>query len=103
MSLTSSHQDLQAMSEIEDSDGILGRTRDAARTLQDVLQGCHDDDIANELSRQEIPTERWWSALSRVLEGLALMGRHVRRQVHSGNHSNEGVFDWIEVPLMSEM
>lgn len=103
MTLTSSHHDLQAFAGREIGNGILGRTSEAARTLQDVLQGHHDDEIADELSRQDLPTDSWWSALLRVIQGYSLMGRHVGSRIQSRNPLDDRDFDWVELPLTNEM
>lgn len=102
MGLSTSQQNLQAVAEEDCHDGILQRTRDATRTLQDVLQGRHNSYIADELSRQEFPRDRWWSSLSHVVEGLAMMGRHVGARIHAGSLSDRDC-DWVEMPLTSGM
>ncbi|KAF3782031.1 ABC transporter C family member 2 [Nymphaea thermarum] len=54
ISLTSSHNDLQQMLEIEEEDSIVRRTRDAVITLQRVLQGKHDSDIEETLNQYQV-------------------------------------------------
>lgn len=68
-SLTSSHNDLIQM-EIEDDNNILKKTKDAVITLQGVLKGEHDKEIEESLERTQVPRERWWSALYKVVEGM---------------------------------
>ena len=72
MRLISSHEDLQVFASREDGDGILRRTNDAVRVLQDVLKGLHDNEIADGLSRQDSMTDSWWAALLRVIQGTFL-------------------------------
>nr|AXN55887.1 ABC transporter C family member 2 [Crocus sativus] len=73
-SLTSSHNDLQRL-EIEDENSILKKTKDAVITLQNVLEGKHDSVIEESLNQYQVPRERWWSSLYKMIEGLALMSR----------------------------
>eukprot|EP00250_Pteridium_aquilinum_P010315 c19292_g1_i1 orf=266-5158(-) len=103
MSLTSSHQNLQVFAEKGISHGILQKTSDAAKTLQNVLQGQHDNEIVDELSRQEIPVEGWWSALLKVIQGFSLMGRHVGSRLESIDGSDSRDFDWVELPITNDM
>lgn len=97
MSMTSS---LQTLGEITNGDidhTILEEARGAIRVLQDILQGRHDDAISEELSRRRVPTERWWSALSRIIEGLAFMVRQVRNRVDYepvNERFNDTVLEW---------
>jgi ATP-binding cassette subfamily C (CFTR/MRP) protein 1 len=70
LSLTGSHQELDAICRNETSDNILHRTRDAAHTLQEVLLGHHDDAIDEELNKREVAHDRWWHSLLRVVEGM---------------------------------
>ncbi|KAL3024386.1 hypothetical protein AAZX31_04G118000 [Glycine max] len=57
----------------EDNKDILDKTKDAIITLQEVLVGKHDEDIEETLYKYHIPTDRWWSTLCKVIEGLALL------------------------------
>lgn len=68
ISLSSSYGDLQKM-EIEDENNIIARTKDAVLTLQCVLEGKHDEAIAETLNQLHVSKESWWSALYRVIEG----------------------------------
>ncbi|CAI9089674.1 OLC1v1024292C1 [Oldenlandia corymbosa var. corymbosa] len=58
-----------------DHSNILHETKDAILTLQGVLEGKHDEQIEETLNHYAIPRERWWSALYRVIEGLAAINR----------------------------
>jgi hypothetical protein len=71
MSLSSSLRELE-VAETPDEHTILEEARQAVKTLQDILQGQYDDTIAEELSRRQVPRERWWSALMQVIEGLTI-------------------------------
>lgn len=69
MSLTSSQNDLQKLEIIDDAN-ILNKTKDAVITLQNVLQGKHDSEIEDTLNQYQVPAERWWSSLYKVVEGI---------------------------------
>lgn len=71
VSLTSSQNDLQQL-EIEDQDNILNKTKDAVITLQGVLEGKHDKAIEETLEQYQVPRDRWWSSLYKVVEGIFL-------------------------------
>ncbi|KAL6197137.1 hypothetical protein ACLB2K_032749 [Fragaria x ananassa] len=81
LSLTSSQNDLQRL-DIGDDDNILMKTKDAVITLQGVLEGKHDEDIDISLNQHHIPREGWWSALFRIVEGLAVMSRLAQNRLH---------------------
>jgi len=70
VSLTSSQSDLQKL-EIDDENNILKKTKDAVLTLQSVLEGKHDKDIEETLELYQVPKDRWWSSLYKVVEGIA--------------------------------
>jgi ABC-type multidrug transport system fused ATPase/permease subunit len=95
MSLTNSQNDLTAICEDEGEETILEFTRDATRTLHQVLGGQHDESIREALIRRQGSEERWWSALSRVLDGFAVMGRAARNRVPRDHEP----FDWTQVSL----
>uniref|UniRef100_A0A2N9IKB1 ABC-type xenobiotic transporter n=1 Tax=Fagus sylvatica TaxID=28930 RepID=A0A2N9IKB1_FAGSY len=80
-SLTSSQDDL-LRSHIEDNNNILKKTNDAVITLQGVLEGKHDRIIDETLNQYQVSTDSWWSALYKIVEGLAVMNRlaHDRHQ-----------------------
>ncbi|KAL2611008.1 hypothetical protein R1flu_022700 [Riccia fluitans] len=82
LSLTGSHEDLDALYATETGDSITTRTRDAAHTLQEVLLGHHDEAIENELRERQVPKERWWFYLLRVVEGLGVMAQEVRSSLN---------------------
>lgn len=67
-SLTSSQNELQRL-DIDNNDNIIGKTKDAVITLQGVLEGKHNKDIDDTLDQYQVPRDRWWSALHRVIEG----------------------------------
>lgn len=68
--LNSSQNDLVHMEFENDNNNILKRTKDAVVTLQGVLKGEHDKEIEESLERSQVPRERWWSALYKVVEGI---------------------------------
>ncbi|XP_078175998.1 ABC transporter C family member 2-like [Carex rostrata] len=100
MSLTSSQNDLQKL-EITDDANILNKTKDAVITLQNVLQGKHDSEIEDTLNQYQVPAERWWSSLYKVVEGLAMMGRLSRNRIPSESSiAFEGkTIDWDSVEM----
>ncbi|XP_059668420.1 ABC transporter C family member 12-like [Cornus florida] len=94
VNLTSSWNDLQPP-EIEDENNILKKTKNAVVTLQGVLEGKHDEVIIETLDQYQVSTERWWSALHKVIEGLAAMST----LTHSGppqldNDFEDRLVDW---------
>ncbi|KAK0578041.1 hypothetical protein LWI29_004127 [Acer saccharum] len=98
LSLTSSQNDLQRL-EVEDKNSIVGKTKDAVITLQQVLAGKHDQVIDDELGEHKVSGDRWWSALYRIVEGLAVMsrmGNHRLQQLE--NDFEEGSLDWDNKP-----
>ena len=72
VSMSSSLKALEEVTDIDADHTILEEARNAVKTLHDILHGQHDDTIAEELSRRQVPRERWWSALMRMIEGLTL-------------------------------
>ncbi|KAK4440219.1 ABC transporter C family member 2 [Sesamum alatum] len=86
LNLTSSVRELQLL-DSEDAENVIGKTKDAVVTLQEVLVGKHDKVIEETLDQFEVPRYKWWSAFYRVIEGLAEMsrvGRNGFRQVENG-------------------
>lgn len=71
-SLSSSQSDLQQL-ENNAENSILQKTKDAVVTLQDVLEGKHDEAIENTLNEYQVPRDRWWSAFYKVIEGITLI------------------------------
>ncbi|XP_073525888.1 uncharacterized protein [Phyllobates terribilis] len=72
--LASSQNDLHNL-QIDDDDNILKKTKDAVITLQNVLQGKHNKDIEDSLEQYNVSEDGWWSALYKVVQGLAMMSR----------------------------
>ncbi|KAJ1698124.1 hypothetical protein LUZ63_006636 [Rhynchospora breviuscula] len=99
-SLTSSQNDLQKL-EIVDDANILNKTKDAVITVQNVLQGKHDNEIEETLNQYEVPADRWWSSLYKVVEGLAIMSRLGRNRIqsHSSFAFEEKFIDWDSVEM----
>ncbi|CAI5486529.1 unnamed protein product [Closterium sp. Naga37s-1] len=94
LTLTSSQRDLQAMcnnSEGEEGEsdaqqpifqrGVLEETRDAAQVLQAVLSGQCSEEISSALTRRQLSEDKWWTAVSRVVQGLALMAKQVQAKL----------------------
>uniref|UniRef100_A0A1D1Z5A5 ABC-type xenobiotic transporter n=2 Tax=Anthurium amnicola TaxID=1678845 RepID=A0A1D1Z5A5_9ARAE len=96
VSLTSSQNDLQQL-EIDDEDNILKKTKDAVITLQSVLEGKHDAAIEETLNQYQAPRDRWWSALYKVIEGLAVMSRLARNRQQPGYSFEDRSLDWDHV------
>ncbi|XP_027086286.2 ABC transporter C family member 2 [Coffea arabica] len=97
VSLTSSQNDLVQL-EIDDDDNILKRTKDAVMTLQGVLEGKHDTVIEETLDQYHVSRERWWSALYKMIEGLAVIGRLGRSRLHqSGFEFEDRAIDWDNI------
>ncbi|KAJ4703004.1 ABC transporter C family member 2-like [Melia azedarach] len=86
--LTSKQNDLQVL-DIDNKNDILGKTKDAVRTLQGVLEGKHDKVIDETLNQYQVPRDRWWSALYRIVEGLAVMGRLGQRSLQQSESDFE--------------
>ncbi|KAL6843839.1 hypothetical protein ACP4OV_026410 [Aristida adscensionis] len=97
-SLTSSHSDLLALEAAEGSN-ILRRTKDAVITLQSVLEGKHNTEIDESLSQYQVPADRWWSSLYKVVEGLAMMSRLGRNRLQQPAYTfeNNGSIDWDQM------
>lgn len=75
VNLNSSQNNLTLFEMNDDNTNIVKKTKDAIATLQEVLEGKHDVAIEETLNRHQFPISRWWSALYRVIEGLALMSK----------------------------
>ncbi|GAB2241604.1 hypothetical protein Droror1_Dr00018379 [Drosera rotundifolia] len=91
--LNSSISDLRQI-EIEGGDSIIKKTTDAVSTLQEVLEGKHDDTIDDALTRNNVPTDSWWSALYRIIEGLAMTSHLASRLKGTGYMMEDNPFDW---------
>ncbi|XP_039049118.1 ABC transporter C family member 2-like [Hibiscus syriacus] len=99
VSLTSSHNDLTRL-EIEDENSILKKTRDAVITLQGVLEGKHDKTIEESLDQRQMSKDGWWSALYKMVEGLAIMSRLARNRHHQSDYGFEDrSIDWDQVEM----
>ncbi|KAK9085883.1 hypothetical protein Sjap_026294 [Stephania japonica] len=97
VSLTSSQNDLQQL-EIKDDNSILKKTKDAVITLQGVLEGKHDKVIDETLSQYNVPRDRWWSSLYKMVEGLAMMSKLGRSRLQQSDYNFEvGSIDWDQV------
>ncbi|KAE9461431.1 hypothetical protein C3L33_06661, partial [Rhododendron williamsianum] len=97
VSLTSSHNDLVQL-ELEGDDSILRKTKDAVITLQGVLEGKHDKVIEETLDQYQVPSDRWWSSLYKMVEGLAMMSRLARNRLHQSEYGFEDrTIDWDRV------
>lgn len=67
--LSSLHHHLQSTNTKDNNKDILHKTKDAVTTLQEVLEGKHDEAIEETLTNYHVPTDRWWSTLYKVIEG----------------------------------
>ncbi|KAK3020240.1 hypothetical protein RJ639_045476, partial [Escallonia herrerae] len=65
--VTSSQNDLQLL-DSKDENNFLRTTKDAIVTLQGVLEGKHDEAIEVTLQKYNVPRDKWWSALYKVIE-----------------------------------
>ncbi|CAL5409234.1 unnamed protein product [Camellia sinensis] len=85
---------------MEDENNIVKKTKDAVVTLQEVLQGKHDEVIEKGLDQYQFPSERWWSALYKVIEGLAIMSRLAHNEVQRlENNFEDGSSSWDHVEM----
>jgi ATP-binding cassette subfamily C (CFTR/MRP) protein 1 len=100
VSLTSSQNDLVQLELQEDDNNILKKTKDAVITLQSVLEGKHDKVIEETLDQYHVPRDRWWSALYKMVEGLAMMGRLSRNRSHQlGDGFEDRTIDWDQIEM----
>lgn len=98
-SLNSTQNDLQR-SNIEDENNILKKTKDAVITLKGVLEGKQKSVIDEQLDQYQIPRDRWWSALYRIVEGLAVMGRLTDNRIQPLEYGFEDrTVDWDNVEM----
>ncbi|KAJ6333093.1 hypothetical protein OIU77_009038 [Salix suchowensis] len=99
VSLTSSQNDLQQL-EIVDENSVLKKTKDAVVTLQKVLEGKHDKEIDESLNQYQISRDGWWSALYKMVEGLAMMSRLGWNRLHQSDDGFEDkTIDWNHVEM----
>ncbi|KAL3522806.1 hypothetical protein ACH5RR_015640, partial [Cinchona calisaya] len=99
INLASALKDLQ-VAEPEETGNIIHETRDAIVTLQGVLEGKHDEQIEETLNNYAVPRDTWWSALYRVIDGLAV----ISRLAHNGTQQFENAFEaasenWNQVEM----
>ncbi|GAB4840687.1 Canalicular multispecific organic anion transporter 1, variant 2 [Ancistrocladus abbreviatus] len=93
VSLTSSINNLQELS-IDNEYGIIKKTMDAVVTLQEVLEGKHEEIIDDALRQNHVPRDSWWSALYKIIEGLATMSQLAGRLKHIEYSFEDGAIDW---------
>ncbi|KAL8236017.1 hypothetical protein R6Q59_017098 [Mikania micrantha] len=97
--LSASQNDLVQM-ELEDDNNILKKTKDAVVTLQGVLKGDHDEEIDESLEHAQVPRERWWSALYKVVEGLSVMGKLGRNKLQLSEYGvKDELIDWDQAQM----
>ncbi|KAG6543930.1 hypothetical protein Mapa_014771 [Marchantia paleacea] len=96
LSLTGSHEELDAIVKSDRAESMLTKARDAAHTLQEVLLGHHDDVIDEELRERQVSKERWWFYLLRVVEGLGVMAQQVRSSLNNEDalQVDRSSFNW---------
>ncbi|KAB2051303.1 hypothetical protein ES319_A12G046600v1 [Gossypium barbadense] len=100
VSLTSSQNDLKRF-DIGDTSNIVKKTEDAVITLQSVLEGKHDEVIDDMLQQHQVPRDRWWSALYRIIDGLAAMSRLAQnnRLLQIELEFEDRSVDWDEIEI----
>ncbi|XP_057494162.1 ABC transporter C family member 2-like isoform X1 [Actinidia eriantha] len=99
VTLTSSQNDLVQL-EIEDDHSILRKTKEAVITLQGVLEGKHDKFIEETLDQYQVSSDRWWSSLYKMVEGLAMMSRLAKNRLHQSEYGFEDrAIDWDRVDM----
>ncbi|XP_071921349.1 ABC transporter C family member 12-like isoform X1 [Coffea arabica] len=99
INLVSALKDLR-VAEFDESNNIVHETRDAIVTLQGVLEGKHDEQIEETLNNYAVPRDRWWSALYRVIEALAVMSRLARNGIqHFENAFEATSANWDQVEM----
>lgn len=69
LNLASALNDLRLV-EVESCSSVLKETRGAVITLQQVLEGKHDEVIEDTLNECMVPRDKWWSNLYTVIEGM---------------------------------
>ncbi|KAB1222717.1 ABC transporter C family member 2 [Morella rubra] len=102
VSLTSSRGDLHR-SNMEDTNNILTKTKDAMITLQGVLEGRHDRIIDETLNLHQVPSNRWWSTFYKIIEGLAVMSKLARDRHQQLECDFEDIsLDWDRTELLEQ-
>ncbi|XP_074328761.1 ABC transporter C family member 2-like [Apium graveolens] len=99
VSLTSSTNDLVQLELKDDDNNILNRTKDAVITLQGVLEGKHDKIIEETLEQYNVPRDRWWSSLYKMIEGLAMMSRLGRSRLNLDSGFEDKAIDWDGIEM----
>ncbi|KAL7131136.1 hypothetical protein ABFS83_13G178600 [Erythranthe nasuta] len=99
VSLTSSQNDLVQLEIRDEDNSIIRRTRDAVITLQSVLEGKHNREIEDNLEQYQVSGDRWWSALYKMIEGLAVMSRLARNKLNQGDSFEDRTIDWDQVDM----
>ncbi|KAL7089475.1 hypothetical protein ACP275_13G188700 [Erythranthe tilingii] len=99
VSLTSSQNDLVQLEIRDEDNSIIRRTRDAVITLQSVLEGKHNKEIEDNLEQYQVSGDRWWSALYKMIEGLAVMSRLARNKLNQGDSFEDRTIDWDQVEM----
>ncbi|CAI5511549.1 unnamed protein product [Closterium sp. Naga37s-1] len=61
---------------------VLEETRDAAQVLP-VLSRQRSEEISSALTRRQLSEDKWWTAVSRVVQGLALMAKQVQAELEA--------------------
>ncbi|XP_058197320.1 ABC transporter C family member 12-like isoform X3 [Rhododendron vialii] len=99
VNLTSSHINLQPW-EMGEENNMVKRTKEAVVTLQEVLEGKHDECIESTLNQYHVSGESWWSTLYRVVEGLAMMSRLAQNGLQSlENGFQDRSSEWDRVEM----
>ncbi|KAK1375542.1 ABC-type xenobiotic transporter [Heracleum sosnowskyi] len=99
VSLTSSTNNLVQLGLQDDDNNILNRTKDAVITLQGVLEGKHDKIIEETLEQYNVPRDRWWSSLYKMVEGLAMMSRLGRSRLSLDSGFEDKAIDWDGIEM----
>lgn len=93
-SLYSLQNNLQTLDSSHENN-ILKKTKDAVETLKVVMEGKHNKLIDETLNGYQVPADNWWSALYKVVEGLAVMSRLARNRLQNfGNGFEDTAVDW---------
>ncbi|GAB2280793.1 Canalicular multispecific organic anion transporter 1 [Dionaea muscipula] len=100
--LNSSINDLRQLDNFEDGSSIIKKTTDAVVTLQEVLEGKHDQTIDDALIQNDVAVDSWWSALYRIIEGLAITSRLATRLRRSG-YVEDNSFEWEQEESLDDI
>ncbi|KAJ0083036.1 hypothetical protein Patl1_11222 [Pistacia atlantica] len=67
---------------------------------QNDLQRKHNQEIEESLNQYEVSSDGWWSALYRMIEGLAVMSRLARNRLHESEFDvEERSINWDTVEM----